>query len=838
MLKYIFRFLFIIIFITFSCSYIKAQEERKVSLSIYGGVALYPKSKINPANLPIRALGGFNPSPVLGLGAFYRLSKRMQIGESYMYLFGAQSHNRNMSSHTFRTSLKYYILTDKKIKPYISAGININLVNLNRKGNEYNYVPDPGASNVIGNGITVDSIFYREQPLKLQRMPVLGASIGAGFDFKISKKIDLFIQYDLHENLGKNNKLMEQYYYFNQSNFVFHTVTAGVNIKLFKPQKQLLATLDRDDWKNSKPIDVKGTIIYKNPAKPYKKPLQVEKTDTLEAVLEVDPTDENAMIFFSKGIELGDYQFMLPKKHRKIIRADLQILNYNRIEIEDEELELDMVEDEGSENILSRDANFAVLLREGFQHEIELATTAENIMGTFVPSDTNCRVRITLRDQYDSIIATVDTLENNKFNFVDVGPGNYKMTFQRLNDNCKQTEFTYAFNGSTPYVKRQSNTNEPEDTTATYSINGNVSTDPAKLEAPKGTVVKLIDPSGRVEQKTTLGGAKAGFDYKKLNSPDYSTVYEDPTDKASMAYKVKDNKSTIIREVNQGPVKKATKGDIVVKGKIELPNPEQVKTVNVMLVDGTGKVKQKVPVSPDGSFSFDNLAKDKYKVVYESTDPIVRAKLNYTTIDKSFKIVKITLPELTATIERIDTVHFSKKPELVKDTTSLPEKNVVVTDPVKIPEKDTSAIEKVPVKIPEKDLVIAKDTTTTKIPEKKVPKTKEVPIRYPYAQFKPGTTYNDLGYEARPEGYGVQVSSFFINSNLEKFCQRVRAKGEKNIFIQVIPKDKNNPDSGLIYRVIIGADKDRDKMNKKIPVYMDKGYDAVLRKHLDPVVSN
>jgi cell division septation protein DedD len=118
---------------------------------------------------------------------------------------------------------------------------------------------------------------------------------------------------------------------------------------------------------------------------------------------------------------------------------------------------------------------------------------------------------------------------------------------------------------------------------------------------------------------------------------------------------------------------------------------------------------------------------------------------------------------------------------------------------------------------------------------KKTGKNKEVPIRYTFMQFKPGTTYNDLGYEVHPEGYGVQVSSFFINSNLEKFCQRLKTKGEKNIFIQVIQKDKNNPDAGIIYRVIIGADKDKDKMLKKVPNYMDKGYDAVLRKHLDIV---
>ena len=830
MLNPIFRFFFVLILIVIAFSNSFAQVERKVSLNIYGGIAFYPKSKINPADLPVRALGGFNPSPLIGIGAYYKLSKRLSIGENYMLLFLAKSGNRNLSSHTFKTNLKFNLLPSKKIRPYIIGGININLVSLSRSQNDYNFVPEQNV-NVIGNGILVDSIYYREPKLKLSNMPILGGSIGAGFEFKISKKFDFFAEYSLHQNFGKNNKLMEEYYYFNESNFIFHSVSTGVTMKLYRPQKQLLAKLGYDDWRNSKPIDVKGTIIYKNPVKKYDRVLPVEKTDTLENVFEMDPTDDRAIVFFSKNIEPGEYQFMLPRKHRKIIRADLQILNYNKIEIEDEELELEMVEDEGSENILSRDANFAVLLREGFQHDIELTTTAENIMGDFISADTSCHVRITLRDQKDSIIATVDTLESKKFNFVNIEPGKYKMSFQRLNKNCKNTEFKYGFTGSAPYVKRQSNTNEPIDTVPSYSIVGRVSTNDTKPTSPAGSLVKLIDPSGRVETKKMLGGPKTNFEFKNLNSDAYATVYEDPTDKASMGYKLNDRKGNLIKEVRQNPIKKPIKGPITVNGKLDLPNPEQAKTASILLIDSHGKVKQKIPVTPDGTFNFPNLEKDSYKIAYESTDPLVRGKLDYKAIDKSFKVNKVTLPTLNVTIEKYDTIHFSKglpilipkEQQINKDSTNLPKSEDPTIYPIIVSKDEKPENTKKPVVIVEKTEEVVK----------KQPKVKEVPIRYPFTDFKPGTTYNDLGYEAKPEGYGIQVASFFINSNLEKFCQRVKAKGEKNIFVQVIQKDKNNPAAGIIYRVIIGADKDKDKILKKLPTYMDKGYDAVLRKHLD-----
>ncbi|HVD97031.1 MAG TPA: SPOR domain-containing protein [Cytophagaceae bacterium] len=808
MLKYIFRFFAIVFLLIHSSSTLLAQEERKVSLSVYGGAAFFLKNKTNNADLSTRVLGGFKPTPLAGLGVYYKLSQRFYIGENYLYLFSAKIDNRKLSSHTFRTTLKYYILANKKLNPYITGSLNVNMLTLKRSYSERVYIPDAG-SNAIGAGIQLDSVHYREKSLKLSNLPVLGGSIGAGFEFRINKRFNVFAEYNLHANLGKKNDLIQQYYFSNQSNFMFQTVTAGINIKLFKPQKQLLAVLTPDSWRNSKPIDVKGTIIYKNTAKPYNKVLPVERTDTLEAVQEVDPTDETGLVFFSRGIEMGHYQFMLPRKKRRIIRADLQILNYNKIDIEDEEVELEMVEDEVSENILSRDANFAVLLREGFQHEVELMTTAENIGGTVELADTTCRVRIVLRDQYDSIIAYQDTLENKAFNFVDVKPGTYKVTFQRLNNECTRTEFRYAFTGALPYITSQSNTDLPEDTTASYSIQGNVQVSPTKKEAPKGTTSKLIDPTGRVESTTSLGGPKTDFNYRNLPSSDFSAVYEDPSDKASMMYTVKDRKANVIREVKQGPSKKAAKGPVIVKGKVELPNPAQASTVSVLLVDSTGKIRQKAPLQADGSFSFNDLAKNKYKVAYESTDPAVRGKLNYNVTDKSVKLNKIVLPELTSYIEEADTIHFSKQPLQANDSTG---RKVIVLEP---------ASKEKPV------------TNKTGTPiEKKTPR-KEVPIRYPFTEFKPNTTYNDQGYEVKPVGYGVQISSFFINSNLEKFCQRVRAKGEKNIFIQVIYKDKNNPAAGLIYRVILGADEDKEKMLKRVPAYMDKGYDAVLRKHLN-----
>lgn len=246
-MKYIFRFFFVLIITTLSYTISNGQEERRVSLSAYGGLALYPKNKNSPAELPTRVLGGFKPSPLVGLGIHFRLGKRLHIGENYSYLLTAKTGSRSLNNHALRTALKYYIVTGRKINPYLTASINYNIFSLKRKENQYTVVPGTVNSDIIGSGILVDSIHYREKELKLSKMPTMGVSFGVGVDIRLNKKFYFFAEYNINQNAGKKNDLIEQYYFYNKSGFAYHSISAGITMKLFKPQKQLLAALDRDD---------------------------------------------------------------------------------------------------------------------------------------------------------------------------------------------------------------------------------------------------------------------------------------------------------------------------------------------------------------------------------------------------------------------------------------------------------------------------------------------------------------------------------------------------------------------------------------------------------------
>ncbi|MCU0429808.1 MAG: SPOR domain-containing protein [Cytophagaceae bacterium] len=768
-----------------------AQVERRLSLHAQGGLVLFPSSELISSSdgLPDRVYGGFGPGWNAGAGFNFRIWKSFYATETWGILKAAKA-NFNLTSQSFRTGLRYNFFDAKRFSPFLGANYNFSFTSLVR--DEYIDSAEVNSSDAFGQGFLVKKVYYNFNSLSLQNMSMHGFGATVGFEYRLQaarKKISLFGEYGIQTNVANNNNVFNQDYFYNNANFVYQTINLGVRFLFYKPEKQLLAQLNRDEWRNDKPVDVKGTLVYKNNKKLYQKELPVEIDDTLQNKITVVNSDEKGLIFMAKDLQIGDYKFMFAKRKKRIIRADLQILNYNKIDIADEELELEMVETELSENLLSRDGNFSVLLREGFQHEIMLTTTAENIMGKMDISDPRCRLRIYLKDKKDSVVSYIDTLSDDKsFNFVDIAPGQYKMQFVRMNDYCKETEFNYKFTGAVPFVSKQSNTDEPEDTTPVFSLAGKVSTD-KKSGVPKGTVVKLIGRDGRVEESKVLD-PKGEFEFKKLESPGYRVFVEDPSDKAKLSYAVHDRKNKEISQIQYGVGKKpSNNGPLTVKGKVITTKAQDVTKISVLLVDSSGKIRKTLPLQPDGSFSFSNLPKNKYKVVYESSDPYLRGNLRFRTEDPGLKITKVLLPDMKAVAEVKDTLHVTKDEKVIPDSA---------------------------------------DIVVNKTPNKR----KDVIPPVAYKNFKPNTTYTIDGVEVKPMGYGLQIASFFVYSNLESFCKRLREKGEKNVFIQVIIKDKNNPQAGNIYRVMVGETEDKEKVLKWIPTYMDKGYDPVLRKHL------
>jgi hypothetical protein len=458
-------------------------------------------------------------------------------------------------------------------------------------------------------------------------------------------------------------------------------------------------------------------------------------------------------------------------------------------------------------------------LREGFQHEIELITTAQNIMGKLNNLSPNCQLRIKLKDLYDTVVAVIDTLvEDNTFNFVNIRPGNYKVIFQPMNKECKNTEFSYTFTGATPFIISQSNRNMPDDSFDEFNINGKISAENSS-KIPKGTICKLINPDGKVEATTPLS-SDGQFKYEHLNSSKYTVAYHDPVDKSKLEYNVTDKKDNLIKKYsytylgnkkNQPNAKDTSiKRNVSVSGKVILTNPS-VKT-NVLLIDSVGKIRKEIPLNPDGTFVFKELTKNKYRVAFETSDPKITGKLTYNVYDPYAIPIRIKAKELYSVVEKTDTIYLTAHNIKVKEKTI--EKNIN-SDKDRQKEKEKT----VAVKItnPQDTAVIMGVT------------------RFELSNFKVKQTYNQDKIIVHPTGYGIQINAFIDTINLKKHILQLKREGKKNFFIQVV--DKFNDNSLILYRIIIGQYDTIEKAQEAALLLKQEGYETVVIKHLEPTKS-
>jgi cell division septation protein DedD len=456
------RFFWLAIFYLFFLNFAKAQEEKRISFSLFGGGSFLPaKERINNAGQNENLFGGFGFAPAGGLGLNYRFSQKLALSNNFFF-FAAGKENFSFSSLGLMAGLRYYPLTDKhRLSPFVSGGLSMNLASIGREEYSEDFFPDT-AGNTIGSGISVSKITYNYEKLDLKFIPMPGGFAGAGVQYRLSPKINIFLEYNYNYNLANLSSLMKEHYFANKANLNYHFAAAGLTFKLLKPRKQLLATLTKDAWDGDLTVSIKGTIIYKNPKKKMEKPLTVEmddKRDTVMAYLPATPEGE----FEYRNLRAEDYKFYLERKNRKVIRADIQILHDNRkVDIFEDFPELVMIDDFESSNLISRDNNFSVILREGFQHEVDVTVLANNIIGKLTPfsPDTLCRnMLVLLKNKQDVTLAVTKPDPNCNFHFDNVEPGQYNVVFVR--DSIPgDVHFAYEFTETPPVIKRQYNTYE------------------------------------------------------------------------------------------------------------------------------------------------------------------------------------------------------------------------------------------------------------------------------------------------------------------------------------------------------------------------------------------
>lgn len=476
----------------FILSDLSAQVEKKISFNVFFGLARLPKGeKLNPAGQATNIYGGYPSPPSVGLGFNYRFTDRVMLSNNLFY-FATKKNNHAFSAAGLRINFKYHPLKDwRKFSPYLTAGFAMNFVNLGRDPYVEDFQPDSNA-NVIGSGISVTRITYQRNQVRLSWLPTPGASLGAGMDFRISPKINLFLEYTYNPTFATSS-LIKENFPFNNSKLNYGYATAGMTFKLLKPMKQMLASLKKEDWDGDPTVTIRGSLIYKNPKKSKEIPVQViDKRDTVVVVL---PSNKSGY-FEYRNLRADNYDFMLERKNKNIEKAEIKVIHDNtKVDIFEELPQLEMMDDLESDNIITRDNNFAVILREGFQHEVDVTVLGNKVIGRITPVsyDTLCRnMLVLLKDVNDSVIAVSRPEKDCSFSFPNIEQGKHTIVFVR-NGIEKDINFAYKFENP-PLIRRQYNTEEDSIDYSNFE----------QVEIPEDTVdIDDILLSKRYERKIT-----------------------------------------------------------------------------------------------------------------------------------------------------------------------------------------------------------------------------------------------------------------------------------------------------------------------------------------------
>jgi hypothetical protein len=786
------RYIVTFVFILISLLEVKSQDKRKISFNLMAGPVFFPKSEKVPTYgmLPGNIFGAYSLSGMAGVGLNYRLSEKAALFENLTFLHTSKKNN-SLSASAFKTGIKYQFL-DKKISPFVFGSIDLSLLFLNRKENSTDYYLD-STTNTIGQGYGGTKITYNEERLKLSFVPILGASAGAGINFKISNKTHFFLAYNYNTSFASRSHIIKKNFFNNKSDLTYHSVNAGLTIYLFKKTKQLLASLGKDAWEGDKTVSVRGTVVYHKNKKSNNKVVPVQLTNEKDSTLKMVPSDKEGT-FMLKDLTCNDYKFMLEKRNRKIKNADLEVIHdHRKVKVADEFLSLDMFDDFESENLISREGNFSVVLREGFQHEVDLSVTGMSISGKLnnVVPDTSCNeIEVLLYDQKDSLIKGVPASKDCSFNVNDVIPGQYKMVFRNGKDKGK-ISFDYQFTEAVPVVTRQVNDVAPK---VTYFINGKVYIEDS-LNAQK-IDLHLVDKLNKVLQKTSLI-PPGEFAFNELSSGEYQINYEltDKKAKGKIQYLIQADNSAFKKEFIYyfGKTIQDTVSKYSGKGQLRNNLSKSMEGTDVYLMDLDHNVIEKTKADKDGYFHFPKLPSKDYKITYALEDTSLKADFKYAIIDEN---TKLPVSDVIT-----DEVFYS--------ATAV--RKVSVENKVKI------GIAKV-----KKDQKVISGTPMVNKPE-----TNQVE----YSSFKTHQTYSINGDSIRLTGFGVQVGSFKQIANLKKNISYLKEKGYTDIYIQVVTLAFGGKEEKL-YRVVLGVYEDLNELREREQALKKAGYTTTFRKHI------
>ncbi|MDX2196581.1 MAG: SdrD B-like domain-containing protein [Cytophagales bacterium] len=445
-------------------------------------------------------------------------------------------------------------------------------------------------------------------------------------------------------------------------------------------------------------------------------------------------------------------------------------------------------EDMGQQQqIMSREGNFAVNIREGLRHSVQVTNQGTEI-NIQIDQDTTknpCKVMAVLYDEFGNKVAQTLPDASGNVNFGDLPKGVYNVAFE-VQPPCRESSFSYAVNDAE--VTKQSNEEyTPKSDSLQYNIEGFVEFKEANA-SKENIQVMLVDQDKKVIREKQTTRSNGAFAFKNLTPGNYKVVYEvgNPKVQSKLAYTIKDTKDSVIKKedfaFNTAP--KTTSTSRLMSGKMELTDTTiAAYKVNLELVDKYNRVIQKSIPAKDGSFEFIDDQEAKNEIIYDVTDK----KLEQQVVEQPLVASMTYEPKVEAAKELAKAQAVAKAAE---EARAKPVLVAPIADPEGIKERELYKL------------------------------------------------YSREGQIKNIEGYGFQIGAFRNLDFVHSIMDKLKSEGYEVYVQSVMSSDINSrfkaTQNYRFNRVIVFAGNDELKATEIRGKLTEKGYTIIVKEHFKP----
>lgn len=642
--------LFIFLFVLFNVSnyYSFAQQTFLERVSLYGGigVAFVPgDAKLSVLKQPQNIFGSMRPALFLNPSVYYHFNDKLSVGLNFKY-FNTFSDATKVRFHVIGTgvNLKYnFVSQDAGISPFVLLDLNVTNLNVIRPA-EVQYTDSSSISN-NGTGNNVQVIDNTTNVPKFDsHLPNFGFGVGAGFDFRISKKVKIQVLGQYNYNIIRDNALLKEYFSKNDNNLNYVTISVGVNYNFKKNTKNKRQNVNSlAGLRSNKKLIEKSR---KAAMAQHKKNWDKLKADRTAKALANGNTNVNATGRNADDVGLKTDPNNLSGQKYNQLNSDK---NANGLNSSDPNLKgtgknADDVALKTDPNTIPKQ-KLHFISKEGLDPNNKFSVLG-NVTGANVKGGDD--VTLLVQDEKGNVVAKGKPNRNGQFAFRGLKPDNYSIALDKPNPNIKASAVSASEDPALNVVGSDFKKFNYQQLSGAGGSAGNVLVGRTVIngagKAAQDVSMVLLDDKGNILARTK-SNKDGSFAFKNLKADgNYQAVMEKPNPniKASM---IAGNVDPALKmdpdDFKLFPYQRLSGSQNMgtfVTGKTLGADGKPAADVDILLINDKGDVIAKAKTNAKGSYAFKNLKAENYQAVIDNPDPNIHATMNVANTDPSLKV--------------------------------------------------------------------------------------------------------------------------------------------------------------------------------------------------------